>query len=280
MKSSTGRAALALVVTAALTGAASCTSDDRREEDRTAAPASLAALRTAERSTGRADSARVRSTTVLGDQLSLTAVGALRWGHGLTGTLTLTYTGGTTAETMRELGVTSMEARYLPDAYYAHMGEAFAGQAGGKRWLKYGYDDLAALGTGADFAAQLRSTTPNQSVRLLLDSDDVHEVGEETVEGRRTTHYSGTVEVEDVADAGLREHLEQAGVTAETVDIWVDAEDLLVKKVEKGETAHGGYSQTAYYSDYGTAVTTQAPPAGDTADFSELLRQRGGASTP
>ncbi|GKQ35671.1 hypothetical protein [Streptomyces sp. A012304] len=281
MKSTTGRAALALVVTAALTGAAACTSDGRPEQDRTAAPASLAALRTAERSTGRADSARVRSTTVLGDQLSLTAVGALRWGHGLTGTLTITYTGGTTAETMRELGVTSMEARYLPDAFYAHMGQAFAGQAGGgKRWLKYAYDDLAAMGTGADFAAQLRSTTPNQSVRLLLDSDDVQEVGEEIVEGRRTTHYSGTVEVADVADAGLRAHLEQAGVTAETVDIWVDAKDLLVKKVEKGETAHGGYSQTAYYSDYGTEVTTQAPPAGDTADFSELLRQQGGAPTP
>jgi hypothetical protein len=101
----------------------------------------------------------------------------------------------------------------------------------------------------------------------------VHEVGEERVEGRRATHYSGTVEVGDVTDAGLRKQLEQAGVATETVDIWVDDRDLLVKKVEKGRTATGEYSQTAYYSDYGTEVAVEAPPARDTADFSELLRQ-------
>ncbi|MFD9396683.1 hypothetical protein ACFWBB_39900 [Streptomyces sp. NPDC060000] len=246
----------------------------------------LAALRTAEKSTDGADSAKVESSTTMGSVMSMTANGALGWGDGLTGTLTITYTGGTMADTMRQMGTTSMEARYLPDAYYARMGDTFARQAGGKHWIKYAYDDLESLGgsSGAYLKDQMQNTTPNQSVKLLLASGDVREVGAEKVRGQRTTHYSGTVDVADLAEKNsslsqsqlddLKKTLEQAGVTTETVDIWVDNRDLLVKKVEKGETTAGAYAQTAYYTDYGTKVSAEVPPAGDTADFSTLLKQQ------
>ncbi|MCF4139862.1 hypothetical protein L1856_28225 [Streptomyces sp. Tue 6430] len=312
------RTGLSIVAAALLTGASACSSgsgtsdgSDGSDGDKasaasstsTAPPASsgegggtrvspMAALRTAEKSTGGADSAKVESTTTMGSVMAMTADGSLGWGDGLTGTLTITYTGGTTADTMRQLGTTSMQARYLPDAYYARMGDAFAEQTGGKHWIKYPYDALETLGggSGAYLKNQMENSTPNQSVKLLLASGDVRRVGEETVRGERTTHYSGTVEVADLAgrDSGLSEsqladlkkQLEQAGVTTETVDIWVDEDDLLVKKVEKGQSANGTYSQTAYYSDYGTPVDAEAPPAADTADFSELLRQQGAGSTP
>lgn len=221
------------------------------------------ALRAVERATGRAGSARVESTTVMGRELSLEAEGALGWrDDGLTGTLTITYTGGTTAETMRRLGTTAMEARYLPDAYYARMGDEFADRVGGRHWIKYVYEDLEDLGggAGAGFADQMRNTTPNQAVKLLLTAGDVRKVGEETTRGRRTTHWSGTV----------------AGETGQTVDIWVDDRDLLVKKVERGRTKTGELTQTAYYSDYGVTVSAQRPPAGDTTDFKELLRSQAG----
>ncbi|MET7689947.1 hypothetical protein ABZT06_18530 [Streptomyces sp. NPDC005483] len=267
-----------LTTAAALAGLAACTSSgssDRPAQDkRTAsAPASLAALRTAERTTERARTARVRSTTVMGTQLSLTADGVLAWAGGLSGSLTIDYTGGTAAETMRGLGVTSMEARYLSDAYYARMGDAFAAKTDGKHWLRYGYDDLKTLGGGAALADQMRSTTPGQAVRLLLDSDDVRELGRETVDGRTTTHYAGTVDVEDVTDTGLRQRLQDADVTAETVDIWISEKNLLVKKVEKTSTANGRVTQTAHYSDFGVRVAVQRPPASDTADFKALLSQ-------
>ncbi|MFF8969779.1 hypothetical protein [Streptomyces sp. NPDC014995] len=282
MKCTNGRrVALAVAMTAALTGAAACTSSepsDKPEGDRGASSASLTALRAAERSTERAASAKVRSTTVMGTQLSLEADGALGWSGGLTGTLTITYTGGTSAEMMRALGITSMEARYLPDAYYARLSDALAEKAGGKHWIRYAYDDLGG-GAGASFADQLRNTTPNQSVKLLLDCGDVRKVGEEKVGGQTTTHYSGTVEVSEVADARLRKQLQQAGVTTETVDIWVDARNLLVKKVEKGRTAAGELTQTAYYSDYGVRVSAERPPAGDTEDFGKLLEQHGGSAS-
>ncbi|WP_406228037.1 hypothetical protein [Streptomyces anthocyanicus] len=219
------------------------------------------ALRKVERATGRAGSARVESTTVMGRELSLEAAGALGWDDGLTGTLTITYTGGTTAETMRRLGTTAMEARYLPDAYYARMGDEFAERVGGRHWIKYVYEDLEDLGggAGAGFADQMRNTTPNQAVKLLLSAQDVRRVGEETTRGRRTTHWSGTM----------------GGATAQTVDIWVDDRDLLVKKVERGRTETGELTQTAYYSDYGVRVLAERPPAADTADFKELLASQG-----
>jgi hypothetical protein len=178
---------------------------------------------------------------------------------------------------MRALNSSSMEARLLPDAYYAKVGDKFAAQMHGKHWIRYDYDDLADLpgGSGTYLKDQLRNTAPIQPVKLLLASGDVRRAGTETVRGERTTHYSGEVEVAALADSALKEQLVQAGVTTETVDIWVDDRDLLVKKVEKGETTAGAYAQTAYYTDYGTEVSAEVPPASDTADFSELVKQQG-----
>ncbi|KUN99077.1 hypothetical protein [Streptomyces caeruleatus] len=256
------RSAFWVALLTALTALAACTSADRPEKAERTGPARAvtAALRTVERSTDRAASARVRSTTTIGSTLSMKADGTLAWPDDLTGIMTITYTGGTTAEAMRRLGTTSMEARYLPDAYYARIGEAFAAKTDGKHWIKYAYDDLDDLAgsSGADLAAQMRDTAPHASVKRLLSSTDVRKVGEETVAGERTTHYSGSVRVD-------------GGTTEQTVDIWVDGRDLLVKKVEKGRTATGRLTQTAYYSDYGVKATVEKPPAEDTADLKRLL---------
>jgi hypothetical protein len=295
MKSTTARqVGLAVAVLTALSGVAACSSSDSSgggKDDKASGGGAthvspMAALRSAEKSTDGADSAKVESTTTMGSLMSMTADGALGWADGLTGNLTITYTGGTMADTMRRLGTTSMQARYLPDAYYAKMGEKFAQQAGGKHWIRYGYDDLAELGgsSGAYLKDQMQNTTPNQSVKLLLASGDVKKVGSETVRGVDTTHYAGTVDVADLAGknsslsasqlAGLKKQLTQAGVSTETVDIWVDGKDLLVKKTEKGRMSAGEYSQTAYYSDYGVKASATRPPAGDTEDFRELLKKQ------
>lgn len=246
---------------------------------------SVTALRSAERSTAGAGSARVESTTDMGSLMSMTADGALAWDDDLIGTLTITYTDGAVAETMRRLGSTSMEARYLPDAYYARVGDTFAARTGGERWLRYGHDDLEDIaGDGAaGLGAQIRGFTPQQCVKLLLASGDVRRVGEERVRGTPATRYSGTVEPTRLKTRGpvpgtgrsaeladLKEQLIRAGVTTQTVDVWVDGRDLLVKKVERAKTATGRLTQTAYYADYGVKVTTEAPPAADTQDATNV----------
>ncbi|WLW52918.1 hypothetical protein [Streptomyces sp. YU58] len=286
MKCTTGRGTvLAIAMAVALTGTAACTSSESSEpsgkptEARRTSSAHLDALRSAERATERAASARVRTTTVMGSQLSIRAEGVLGWGDHLTGTATITYTGGTTAETMRDLGVTSMRARYLSDAYYAHLGDAFARRIDGRHWLKYAYKDLEALdGGGVGFADQMRNTTPDESVKLLMDAEEIREVGEESVDGQRVTHYSGTVRVQDVTDTLLKTQLQQAGVTSQTVDIWIDDRNLLVKKVEQGQMATGRLTQTVHYSDYGVKVSVERPPAADTQDFRDLLSKKNGAA--
>ncbi|MEU9184066.1 hypothetical protein AB0D14_05765 [Streptomyces sp. NPDC048484] len=295
MSTTVRRVTVSIAVAAALSGAAACSGSDSEKgsggNGKAAGKAKtqanpVAALRSVEESTDKADSAEVESTTTMGTMMSMKADGALGWAYGLTGNLVITYTGGTMADQMRQLGTTSMEARYLPDAYYAKMGDKFAAQSGGKHWIKYAYDDLAELagGSGAYMKDQMQNTTPNQSVKLLLASGDVKKVGEEKVRGESTTHYSGTVDVADLAGkssdlsadqlADLKRQLEQAGVSTETIDIWVNDENLLVKKAEKGELATGSMSSTAYYSDYGVKVSAKEPAASDTADFKDLMRTR------
>ncbi len=75
--------------------------------------------------------------------------------------------------------------------------------------------------------------------------------------------------------SALKKQLDQAGVTTDTVDIWINDENLLVKKTEKANTANGTMTNTTFYSDYGVKVTAEAPPAGDTKDFADMLKSGG-----
>jgi len=290
------RVTVSIALTTALAGVAACNSSgssgssgegDKAGHKSATRVSPIAALRSAERSTDGADSARIESTTTLGTLMSMKSGGVMAWGDGFTGDMTITYTGGTMADAMRRTGSDSMEARYLSDAYYAKMGDAFARQAGGKHWIRYGYDDLAKFGggSGALLKDQMQNSSPNQSVKLLLASGDVKKVGEETVRGKRTTHYAGTVDVSDLAArsshltasqlADMKKQFTTAGITTEDVDIWVDAEDLLIKAVSKAAMTSGTMSSTTYYSDYGVKVSAEAPPAGDTTDFKDLLSKQG-----
>jgi hypothetical protein len=285
------RVTLSIALVSALAGVAACSSgsgkDDKAAGKGTTRVSPIAALQSAEKSTDGADTAKIESTTSLGTLMSMKSDGVMGWSDGLTGDMTITYTGGTLAETMRKTGSTSMQARYLSDAYYAKMGAVFAKQMGGKHWVRYAYDDLAKIagGSGAFLKDQMQNSSPNQSVKLLLASGDVKKVGDETVRGEKTTHYAGTVNVSDLAAkssrltasqlADLKKQFTQAGITTEDVDIWVNGKDLLVKAVSKGELSSGTMSSTTYYSDYGVKVSAVAPPASDTADFKDLLKAQG-----
>lgn len=301
MKSTTvRRTTLAIAVTAALTGVAACgaggTSGDPGKEGRAAGQgvahvSPLAALRLAAASTDKADSARVDMTVSMGSLMSMKGSGAFAWGKAVSGAMTLTYTGGTVADAMRATGTTSMRARYLSDAYYARMSDQFARQAGGKHWIRYGYDDMARLGggSGAYMKDQMQNNTPNQSVKLLLASGDVKKAGEEQVLGQHTTHYHGTVNVADLAArtsrtlsasqlADIKKQLSRTGITTETVDLWVNDENLLVKKSETADTRNGTLTTTASYRDYGVEVSVMAPPKRDTVDIKALAASQGAAA--
>lgn len=287
------RAGLSIAVAAALTGVAACGSsgggdgDAKGKKKGSVALSPIAALRTIQDKTDSADSAKVEGKTVMGTKMSMDMTGSMEWSDGITGNMTATLTGGTQAEQMEQIGQSKIDYRYLKNGFYANMGDKFAEQAGGgKHWIEYDYATLAEISgaAGDAFKDQMQNTTPNQSVKMLLASGDVKRVGEETVRGTKATHYSGTVDAADFtgknADldaeqmAELRKQFKQVGLTTQTIDIWVDADDLLVKKAEKGKMADGDFSQTAYYSDYGTPVSVEKPPASDTMSFKDLMNQQ------
>ncbi|MER5630041.1 hypothetical protein [Streptomyces nitrosporeus] len=252
----------------------------------------ISALRVAQKETGGAESARIEGTMELGAAMSMKQSGVLGWGDGVTGEMEIVYTGGSMGEALKQSGGDgTVLARYFKEEYYANMGDGFAANAGGKHWIRYAYADLAEMGgaSGEVMADQIQNGTPQQGVNALLAAGDVVEVGKEDVRGVATTHYSGTVDVTELATtnsdlgedelAALRKQLSQSGVETETVDIWVDENNLLVKKVERADTANGEMNSTVYYSDYGTEVAAQRPAAGDTIDFRTLLKQQQGAAS-
>jgi hypothetical protein len=182
-----------------------------------------------------------------------------------------------------------MPARYTEDAMYINLGDEFASTAGkGKHWMKYDYDKLAkqAGPSGALIKDQMQNNNPARSVDLLLASGKVKKVGSETVGGKKTDHYRGTIEVAELARMQskklsekelnqLSDQLTQQGFKTETVDLWIDGDDLLVKKQETAKGKNGDLDSTANYSDYGTKVSVEAPAASDTLAFQDALGSRG-----
>lgn len=51
-----------------------------------------------------------------------------------------------------------------------------------------------------------------------------------------------------------------------------------MKKTERGRMKTGELNSTVFYSDYGTDVTVEEPPASDTVDFRKLLEQQQGSA--
>ncbi|MET7357542.1 hypothetical protein ABZS76_03740 [Streptomyces sp. NPDC005562] len=289
----TRRAGLSIAVVAALTGLAACGSDgssdtaDKRKDKGGINMSPIAALRTVEKSTDKADTAKIDGSTTMGSLSSMDMKGVMGWSDGITGNVTVTFTGGTQAQQMKQLGQPQLDYRYLKNGFYANMGDRFAAEAGGgKHWLEYDYDTLAEMSgaAGEAFQDQMQNTTPNQSVKMLLASGDVKRVGQENIRGTKATHYSGKVDMADFTakssdldaeqKSELKKQFDQLGMDTEKIDIWVNGDDLLVKKVEKAETKNGPFSQTAYYSDYGTPLSVEKPPASDTMSFKDLLKQQ------
>ncbi|MGW2225429.1 hypothetical protein [Streptomyces formicae] len=289
------RAGLSIAVAAALTGLAACGSGDSKGSDKAEGGAKeggikvspIAALKSVETSTDKADTAKVDGTTTMGTQSTMDMKGVMGWSDGITGDVTVSFTGGTQAQQMEQLGQSKINYRYLKNGFYANMGPKFAAQAGGgKHWVEYDYDTLAQMSgaAGEVFKDQMQNATPNQSVKMLLASGDVKRVGEETVRGTKATHYSGTVDVtdltkksanlDDAKTAELKKQFEQAGMSTEQIDIWVDGDDLLVKKIEKADTKNGPFRQTAYYTDYGTPLSVEKPASSDTVSFKDLMNKQ------
>jgi hypothetical protein len=163
--------------------------------------------------------------------------------------------------------------------------------AGGKPWVKV---DVNQAGRQAGFDAkglveQLRKVNPAEQTKMLTASKDARRVGEETVDGVKTTHYTGTVTVQDAlsrldgqARERVRQHFPQ-DATKEKIafDLWT-GQDQLPRKLVTKDAASGGKragTLTVLYSDYGKSFSVNPPPADQVGELS-LGSLLGGAPAP
>nr|WP_238431722.1 DUF1396 domain-containing protein [Streptomyces cavernae] len=182
------------------------------------------------------------------------------------------------------------EIRFIDKAMYIG-GGVTAKEMGGKSWMKF---DLSALGKGALKGAPSTrlgqaDKNPAQESTMLTGSDDVKKVGTETVDGVKTTRYTGTVTLdewreklkdEDKATREGREktidQYEKMGVETLTMDMWVDGDDRTKRFRLKGQADKGPLDMTITFLGVNEPVSIQAPPAKDTMDLAEMMKELDG----
>jgi hypothetical protein len=293
-----GGSLLALAACGPLGSSASDSKDGGKKADSTATASvggdgsgiahAVTALDLVKKKTSGAHSAKIQEKITVGTTMSISSSGVMDWTDGLQGAMSIRYDGGSAAQQLKDAGLDgTMQARYLPDAFYANMGPAMAEQLGGKHWIMYRYEDLGKLtgGSGTFMKDALQNGNPVKGVDAALASPDVENLGSATVHGVQTTHYHSTLTAGELSGQGsanlsaadqadLKKLLDKSGITSESVDLWVSRDNLPVQVTTRASTANGVITTTCYYSDFDTPVHTTAPAASDTADFAELMDQQ------
>jgi hypothetical protein len=171
------------------------------------------------------------------------------------------------------------QAVYTGDVLYAKVPMLAQFISNGKPWLKvdvnqagqrFGFDVK-------DLVDQVQKVNPAEQTKMFTGSKDVRRVGTETVNGEQTTHYTGTVTVQDALnrlDAQAREKVRRwfpQGSSNEKIafDLWTGKDQLPRKLVSKGDAARGqDGTVTVVYSDYGKSFSVNPPPADQVGELS------------
>lgn len=182
------------------------------------------------------------------------------------------------------------EIRLVDKAMYIGGNPEMAKEMDGKTWLKF---DLSALGdkqlgAGAAGAGQAEQNPAAES-GFLTGAKDVKKVGTETVDGVETTHYRGTVNLDELRASLKKEskdvreqrekslqQYEKLGVDTMTMDMWVDGQDRTKQFRMKGQADKGPLDMTITFVDYNKPVAVTAPPAKDVADLAEMMKDAQG----
>ncbi|WAP60695.1 DUF1396 domain-containing protein [Streptomyces sp. S465] len=180
----------------------------------------------------------------------------------------------------------AVEIRLLDGAMYLNGGKEAAGELDGKSWLKFDMSAMDEKQTGALSGGSLSrqaDRNPADDSAFLSGADDVKRVGEETIDGVRTTHYRGTITLSQMRkslkgeDAATRERREKSlkayeemGIDRMSMDMWVDPDGHTKRFRMRGKGDKGPLDMTMTFSGLNEPVTVKAPPADQTMDLSEL----------
>ncbi|GAA2605915.1 LppX_LprAFG lipoprotein [Actinomadura fulvescens] len=170
------------------------------------------------------------------------------------------------------------QAIFTGDTLYAKVPQLARFVANGKPWVKVDVNKLGQT-TGFDVKSlidQVEKVSPAEQTKMFTASKDVRRVGQESVDGVRTTHYTGTVTVQDALnrlDAQARQKVQNwfpKGAANEKInfDLWTDKDGLPRKLESKGGSGQDSGTVTVLYSDYGKSVRVNPPPADQTGELS------------
>ncbi len=169
-------------------------------------------------------------------------------------------------------------------------GGAAAEELDGKSWLKFDLSELGEEGLNdSSLGAGQADRNPADQSTFLTGSKDVENVGTETVDGVKTTHYKGTVtrkgfreSLKGQDDATAERRVNQflkLGVDEVTMDMWVDGDDLTKQFRMRGDGDKGPLDMTVTLLDVNEPVTVEAPPAKDTMNLAEMMKEMEGAES-
>lgn len=164
-------------------------------------------------------------------------------------------------------------------------GALYLGNEG--KWMKFDMKTMApeqakqldALGAGR------QGENPGDKANDLSLSKDLKTVGEETVDGQKTTHLTGTVGLDQLRDPGAAttpeakarqeknlKMLEAQGIKELTMDIWIDEADQTKQVRTRGQGTAGPMDVTVKFLDVNKPVEITAPPADQVVDLAEMMK--------
>ncbi|WP_369145936.1 hypothetical protein [Streptomyces sp. R44] len=302
-KSAWKRAGVALTAVAVVTGVAGCQDGGDAKGAAPAAPAAPEAqghgdvtkvIQAAYEKTSAAKAAKVKMTMTMeglgSESGTIEMSGVQGWDPAV---MDITMKGSMLSAGDPD-GPQQMHMIMLDQVMYMDMGAKQAAELDGKRWMKL--DMKAAADASGDKALQKQMTggldnmnqDPAQQLALLLDSPDLKHLGAEKINGMETQHYKGTLTFEQMLKANESSKLlskedhdeliagvKKAGLKGYETELWV-TEDGYPARMDVGMTmAQGTMRMRADYTDYGTKSAVQAPPAKDTVDLFEMMKDFG-----
>ncbi|WP_243716624.1 hypothetical protein [Actinomadura sp. KC345] len=164
------------------------------------------------------------------------------------------------------------QALFTGNTLYAKVPQLAQFVSGGKPWVKVDVNE-ASQRTGFDVQGlidQVQKVDPAEQTKMFTGSKDARRVGTESIDGVQTTHYTGTVTVQDALnrlDAEAREDVgkwlpKDKANSKINFDLWTDGENLPRKLVSKTSGSQGeSGTVTVLYSDYGESFTVNPPPS-------------------
>ena len=291
------RAGVALTATAVVVGVAGCQDGGPKAADAPAKPQTQSledvtkVIQAAYTKTSEAKAAKIRMTIEMTgagvDSGTTTMTGVQGWDPAA---MDVTMSGGMFAGAGAAGMPEKIRMIMRDNVMYMDMGAEQAAEMDGKRWMKMDFAGMAkgsdaVLGKSMSQGMGGMNQDPAQQLALLLEAPGIKHIGPEKVEGVDAQHYKGAIAFEDMLKANksfdgmpkadrdkLVATMKESGIKGYDTELWVNGDGYPVKMVVGMKLPEGTMNMTAFYSDYGTKTSVEAPPAKDTFDLMEMLK--------